>query len=365
MATFLGSRLLNKGGSEKETRHVEFDLDGLGLDYRPGDSFGVLPTNDPDLVAALVARLGVGPTRSSATATATAAAGCGAAERRRPFAGAGRAVRVAGDAQRTPGSGEAAGDGAGRGSGRGPGDARRAGRVGEVPGAHADRERADGGARPVAAAALFDLVEPPSDARQVAPDRRRRPLADRRAGAQGRGLLLSRRSAGARAIGSRLRAGLARLCPAVRPGDADRHGRPRHRRRPLPRVPARAPRDRRHGPCLAVLRPPAARLRLLLRRRVRRARHGRHSDAPHHRVLARPAAEGLRPGPDDRGGAELFRWLEDGAYFYVCGDAKRMAPDVDRALHRVVADHGGMDETGARSYVAGLVESGRYLKDVY
>jgi len=64
-------------------------------------------------------------------------------------------------------------------------------------------------------------------------------------------------------------------------------------------------------------------------------------------------------------GAELFRWLQDGAYFYVCGDAKRMAADVDRALHRVVAAHGGMDEAGARSYVAGLVKSGRCLRDVY
>jgi sulfite reductase (NADPH) flavoprotein alpha-component len=64
-------------------------------------------------------------------------------------------------------------------------------------------------------------------------------------------------------------------------------------------------------------------------------------------------------------GEELLRWLRDGAWFYVCGDAKRMAADVDRALHRVVAHHGGMDEAGARTYVADLIKSGRYLKDVY
>ena len=39
--------------------------------------------------------------------------------------------------------------------------------------------------------------------------------------------------------------------------------------------------------------------------------------------------------------AELFAWLEEGAYVYVCGDARRMAPDVDRALRELVATHGG------------------------
>ena len=64
-------------------------------------------------------------------------------------------------------------------------------------------------------------------------------------------------------------------------------------------------------------------------------------------------------------GAELYRWLEDGASFYVCGDAKRMAPDVDRALHRIVAAHGGMTDDAARAYIGALVAAGRYRKDVY
>ena len=58
MATFLGSRLLNKGGSEKETRHVEFDIEDCGLDYRVGDSLGVFVGNPPHLVDAIVAAAG-------------------------------------------------------------------------------------------------------------------------------------------------------------------------------------------------------------------------------------------------------------------------------------------------------------------
>ncbi len=64
-------------------------------------------------------------------------------------------------------------------------------------------------------------------------------------------------------------------------------------------------------------------------------------------------------------GAELYRWLERGAYFYVCGDAKRMAGDVDRALQDIIAKHGGMSSDEAKSYVAELSRSKRYLRDVY
>lgn len=64
-------------------------------------------------------------------------------------------------------------------------------------------------------------------------------------------------------------------------------------------------------------------------------------------------------------GAELFAWLEGGAIFYVCGDAKRMAKDVDAALHRVVEVHGGRDADGAKEYVEALKKAKRYRKDVY
>ncbi len=62
---------------------------------------------------------------------------------------------------------------------------------------------------------------------------------------------------------------------------------------------------------------------------------------------------------------ELWRWLDDGAHFYVCGDAKRMAKDVDSVLHDVIATQGGMGEEGAAEYVAEMKKNKRYQRDVY
>jgi NADPH-dependent sulfite reductase flavoprotein alpha-component len=64
-------------------------------------------------------------------------------------------------------------------------------------------------------------------------------------------------------------------------------------------------------------------------------------------------------------GAQLWAWLDAGAHFYVCGDASRMAKDVDAALRQVVADHGGMDADAATAYVAGMAADKRYVRDVY
>lgn len=64
-------------------------------------------------------------------------------------------------------------------------------------------------------------------------------------------------------------------------------------------------------------------------------------------------------------GADLWRWLEDGACFYVCGDAARMAKDVDAALHRIVALHGAVEDGAAQDYVARMKQDKRYVRDVY
>lgn len=66
-----------------------------------------------------------------------------------------------------------------------------------------------------------------------------------------------------------------------------------------------------------------------------------------------------------RRGAELWRWLETGAFFYVCGDAKRMAKDVDTALQEIVASHGGKTPDEVRDYLAYLRREKRYQRDVY
>lgn len=63
--------------------------------------------------------------------------------------------------------------------------------------------------------------------------------------------------------------------------------------------------------------------------------------------------------------SELFTWLEEGAYFYVCGDAQRMAKDVDAMLHAIVQEHGGMTAENAKAYVKSLRTTKRYLADVY
>jgi len=64
-------------------------------------------------------------------------------------------------------------------------------------------------------------------------------------------------------------------------------------------------------------------------------------------------------------GRELWTWLQNGAYFYVCGDAKRMAKDVDIALHDVIAGQGNLTPTEAADYVKAMKKEKRYQRDVY
>ena len=64
-------------------------------------------------------------------------------------------------------------------------------------------------------------------------------------------------------------------------------------------------------------------------------------------------------------GAEFFAWLEQGATLYVCGDASRMAKDVDAALHQLIAQHGAIGAVDAEAYVGNLHDTNRYHRDVY
>ena len=64
-------------------------------------------------------------------------------------------------------------------------------------------------------------------------------------------------------------------------------------------------------------------------------------------------------------GSELWGWLEAGAHFYVCGDAQRMAKDVERALGEIAAIHGNLGGNGAAAWLDQLKKSGRYQTDVY
>ncbi len=64
-------------------------------------------------------------------------------------------------------------------------------------------------------------------------------------------------------------------------------------------------------------------------------------------------------------GAQVFEWLEQGAHFYVCGDAMYMAKDVEAALISIIQEHGGKSEQDAKAYLVALRKAKRYQKDVY
>jgi sulfite reductase (NADPH) flavoprotein alpha-component len=64
-------------------------------------------------------------------------------------------------------------------------------------------------------------------------------------------------------------------------------------------------------------------------------------------------------------GEELWQWLQQGAILYVCGDAKRMAPEVEATLHQIAQHHGKMDAQAAFGYLKTLRREKRYLRDVY
>lgn len=64
-------------------------------------------------------------------------------------------------------------------------------------------------------------------------------------------------------------------------------------------------------------------------------------------------------------GKELYKWLQAGAFFYVCGDAKRMARDVDETLHEIIREEGNLTPEESKAYVKELKKQKRYLRDVY
>jgi sulfite reductase (NADPH) flavoprotein alpha-component len=63
--------------------------------------------------------------------------------------------------------------------------------------------------------------------------------------------------------------------------------------------------------------------------------------------------------------SDLWRWLQDGAHFYVCGDAMRMARDVDAMLRKIAMTEGRLTEDQAREWIVALARQGRYLRDIY
>jgi len=64
-------------------------------------------------------------------------------------------------------------------------------------------------------------------------------------------------------------------------------------------------------------------------------------------------------------GEDIFRWLEQGAHFYVCGDAMHMAKDVELVLLEIIQKFGNKNEQDAKQYLVAMRKSKRYQKDVY
>jgi len=64
-------------------------------------------------------------------------------------------------------------------------------------------------------------------------------------------------------------------------------------------------------------------------------------------------------------GAQLWQWISDGAHIAICGDASRMAKDVDHALRDIIAQHGDMSGDNAAKYLQALSAQKRYVRDVY
>lgn len=64
-------------------------------------------------------------------------------------------------------------------------------------------------------------------------------------------------------------------------------------------------------------------------------------------------------------GATLWDWLQNGAHLYVCGDASRMAKDVDKTLVQIAMEHGSLNEAEAKAYIKSLATEKRYVRDVY
>jgi sulfite reductase (NADPH) flavoprotein alpha-component len=361
IAKFISRRLLNKPGSEKETWHIEFDLEGSGIDYVVGDSFGVFARNDLGLVDQIIAMLGASHTTQVN----------------------GKALRnvLRDDVSLAPAPDKlfellsfVSG-----------------GALREKARALAQGEDPDGDAANLDVLATlqkFMGVRPHPEAFVEALE----PLQPRLYSISSShnatpGRLSLTVDTVRYVIGRRQRLGLAStfLAERVNPGDEFRvyvqkaHGfaLPEGADTPIIMI----------GPGTGV-----APFRAFLQDRAATKASGRNwlffghqrSDCDFFYAdelnamktsgqLTRMSLAWSRDGDkkfyvQDRMrevGRDLWNWLADGAHVYVCGDAKRMAKDVERALVDIVAQFGARTTDEAVSFIAELKKRGRYQQDVY
>jgi sulfite reductase (NADPH) flavoprotein alpha-component len=361
LATFLSRTRLNRPGSEKETWHVEFDLAGSGLDYVVGDSFGIFPANDPALVDAVIAALdapadfavGACTLREVLTERVSLAPAPDALFQLISYLTGGERRQKA-----------------------------KALACGEDP--DGDAANLD----VLAALEKFAKIRPDPEAFVEALE----PLQPRLYSISSSpktnpGKLSLTVDAVRYRIGGRMRLGVASTWVAERvaPGRrlkayvqrAHAFGLPADPSVPIIMI----------GPGTGI-----APFRAFLHERMATKApgrnwlvfgHQRHDyDFFYEDELAAMKATGLLTRltlawsrDSDRKiyvqdrmrevGRDLWAWLADGAHLYVCGDAKRMAKDVERALVDVVAQFGARSTDEAIAFVAELKKRGRYQQDVY
>jgi sulfite reductase (NADPH) flavoprotein alpha-component len=360
-ATLISRRLLNKPGSEKATWHVEFDLSACGVDYAVGDAFGLFPTNDPGLVDAVLDALDAPPDFPIGSETLRNVLLTGVSLSPAPDMLFQLYSYVAGGARRIKA---------------------RALCVGEDP---------DGDAAMLdvlAAIEKFPGVRPDPEAFIEALD----PLQPRLYSISSSPKVTPGRvaltvDAVRYDVGPRRRLGVCSTCLAERlmPGlpakvyvqKAHAFGLPADSNVPIVMI----------GPGIGV-----APFRAFLQERQAVGAKGRNWLFFGHRrsnydffyedefkalracgLLTRLTLAWSRDGDEKvyvqhrmrEVGRDLWSWLDDGAYIYVCGDAKRMAKEVELALVDIVSRHGGRSAEQAAAFVAGLKKQGRYQQDVY
>jgi sulfite reductase (NADPH) flavoprotein alpha-component len=361
VATFIGRHRLNKNGSEKETWHLDFDLSAAGLDYVVGDAFGLFPKNDPALADAVIKTLGVPA----------------------DFPIGGRPLRDLLIGQVTLSS---APDSLFQLFSYITGGERRL-----KAKALASGEDPDGDA------ATLDVLATLEKFKGVRPDLEAfiealEPLQPRLYSISSSpkaeaGRLSLTVDAVRYDIGRRTRLGVAStyLAERIHPGDpievyvqkAHAFGLPADPAVPVIMV----------GPGTGI-----APFRAFLQERMAAKAPGRNwlffghqrrdTDFFYEHELDAMKANGVltrlslawsRDGDQkfyvqDRMrevGRDLWSWLADGAHLYVCGDAKRMAKDVERTLVEIAQQYGARSTDEAIAFVAELKKRGRYQQDVY
>jgi sulfite reductase (NADPH) flavoprotein alpha-component len=359
--TFLSRTRLNKQGSAKETWHVELDLAGSGLSYTVGDSFGLFATNDPGLVEAVIKALGAPADFPIGGRTLREVLTDGVSLSPAPDMLFQLFSYLTGGARRQKAKALAAGEDP-------DGDAATLdvlAAIEKFPGVRPDPEAFIEALDPLQPRLYSISSSPKTNPGRVAltVDAVRYDIARRR-----------RLGVASTFLAERVKVGSA-LKVYVQPAHA--FGLPADPQTPIIMV----------GPGTGV-----APFRAFLHERMATKAKGRNWLFFGHQrsacdffyedefagmkakgVLTRLSLAWSRDGAEkfyvqDRMrevGRDLWSWLTDGAHVYVCGDAKRMAKDVELALVDIVAQHGARTTDQAIAFVADLKKLGRYQQDVY